>query len=188
MVLKSLKSKSHWTCGESVRFGFEPLLLLISRFCLRSRELILVLALLLMAGQVCPLSWVSSLVCARFYNDLYVHYTTHIVSVSPEFLQNVMPHSRQLLRSGILVIWTVVSLIATKLRPHLFPVLDFLRTFTNPQFCMTSGCYMHNYFMTLWNSVYPKNLPVLWNGFSGAGNVKVSCLSQNSQEGQAKSL
>lgn len=101
-----------------------------------------------------------------------------------------MSHSRELLRSGILVIWTVVSLIASKLRRHLFPVLDFnfLRTFTNPQFCMTSTCYMHNYLMTLWNIVYPKKLPVLWNGFSGAGNVKVSCLSQNSQDGQTKSL
>jgi hypothetical protein len=53
---------------------------------------------------------------------------------------------------------------------------------------MNSACYMHNYLMTLWNVVHPNKLPVLRNWFSGAGNVKVSFLSQNSQEGHAKSL
>jgi hypothetical protein len=145
---------------------------------------------LLTTGQFCPLSWVSSLGCARFYNDLYVHYSTYIFSVESDFLQNVISHRRELLLSGILVIWTVVSLIASKLRLHLFPVLGFTfsRTFTNPQFCMTSACYMHNYLMKMWNVMQPKKLSVLWNGFSGAGNVNVSCLSQNSQERHAKSL
>jgi len=170
-------------------FSVESLLLLISRFCLRSRELIRVLGLLLTTEQACPLSWVSSLVCTRFY-DLYVHCITYIVYVRTDVLQNVVSYRREFLLNGILVIWTVVSLIACKLRLNLFPVLcfNFLRTFINPQLCMTSACYMYNYLMTLWNVVYIKKLPVLWNGFSGAGNVKVSCLSQNSQEGQARSF
>jgi hypothetical protein len=42
--------------------------------------------------------------------------------------------------------------------------------------------------MTLWNIVHPKKFAVLRTYFSGAGNVKVSCLSQTSQNGRAKSL
>lgn len=66
--------------------------------------MIRVLGLLLTTEQACPLSWVSSLVCERFYNDLYVHCFTYIVYVRTDLLQNVVSYRRELLLKGILVI------------------------------------------------------------------------------------
>jgi len=124
------------------------------------------------------------LLSVHVFTTTYMYTALHTFSVRTDFLQNVVSYRRELLLNGILVIWTVLSLLSV--RRHLFPVLgfNFLRTFTNPQFCMTSDCYIYNYLMTIWNVVNTMKLPVLWNGFSGAGNVKVSCLSQDSQGGR----
>jgi hypothetical protein len=56
--------------------------------------------------------------------------TTHTSSVSRGFAEQIMPNLRILCYNGSLVIWTVVSLTAAKLKPFVFSMSGFFFSYT----------------------------------------------------------
>jgi hypothetical protein len=68
-------------------------------------------------------------------------YTTHKSSVSPGFVEQIMPILRILCYNGSLITWTVVSLTAAKFKPLIFSMSGFALFYTANMFILMISYY-----------------------------------------------